>query len=160
MMTISIKERIQIIREYRKKINSPLMYMGRWQDFLEGDDWIPKNPKTKEHGQCLVCGQDISGRYSGSHFQQTHDFREAHQAVVIHYDNVLKNVFKGILKAHGLRLKEDAENTFHGVWWDARLYVNTALYHWNDETLEPIQDKGESNIENNETQTGLGDTGT
>lgn len=131
-------DRKTIIREYRTKINEPLMKLGRWQDFLEGDFWRKEFADGSGSGFCLICGKKISGRYVGSHFQQTGSFAKDHQYAVEKYDNALKKVFMQILAKHGLRLKDDAKDASHGIWWEARIYMDWALWKW-DKEIEPVE---------------------
>ena len=134
---LSKEQKLNIIREYRSKINEPLMSLGRWQDFLEGDYWKKDFSDGSGSGFCLVCGKKISGRYVGSHFQQTGGFQKEHSVAVRRYDDALKTVFVHILKDHGLKLKDDAKTAFHGIWWGARLDFGCALHYW-DEEIEAI----------------------
>jgi len=129
---LSKEEKLKIIQEYRTRINDPLMSLGRWQDFLVGDYWN-ESPPGSGNGFCLVCGKKISGQYVGSHFQQNGGFRKEHWVAVRRYDGVLKKVFIQILADHGLQLKDDAKDAFHGIWWTARLSIRSTLHYWDSE---------------------------
>jgi len=109
--------------------------LATWADFLEGDYWKRSFPDSGS-GCCLVCGKRVHSRYVGSHFQQTGDSKKEHQKAVKKYDVALKTIFVGVLKDHGLRLKDDAKDAFHGIWWTARLWVRDTLYDWDKEIEE------------------------
>jgi len=117
----------KIIREFREKINNPLMQLGRWQDFLEGDYWKPEFSDGSGSGFCLICGQKVSGAYVGSHFSQTHTKQEEHQQVCKRYSDVLKKVFENILDDYGYKLKPCDDD----IWWQARISPSWAYWSWN-----------------------------
>ena len=113
-----------IIKEYRYALKE--MGLFKWSDYLS--DREAYNCNTH---QCLVCGQDVSPQYIGSHFQQTHTKLEEHQKWVSSFENRCKRIFESILKKYGLKLRESPERFYDHIWRTARLYVGSAVRGFN-----------------------------